>query len=67
MALFNDVYCQIFDRIITEEQWNKHLFSSRHIHREVKGYWPTYFPQRKLSREEGMILENAFWEMNFWN
>ena len=33
------------------------------MHREVKGYWPAFFPQRKLTRDEGMKLERAFWEM----
>ena len=60
MALFNDTYCQICDRFITKEQWNKHLFSSRLLHREVNGYWPAYFPQRKLTRDESSILEKAF-------
>ena len=60
MALFNDIYCQVCDRFITKEQWNKHLFSSRLLHREDNGFWPAYFPQRKLTRDEGMILEKAF-------
>ena len=63
MALFNDIFCQICDRFYTKERWNKHLFSSRHLHREVNGYWPTFFPQRKLTRDEGIKLERAFWEM----
>ena len=65
MALFKDVYCQICDRFYTKEQWNKHLYSSRHLHRTVNGYWPAYFPQRKPIREEGVKLEKAFWEMIF--
>ena len=65
MVLFNDTYCQICCRYYTKEQWNKHLYSSRHLHREVHGYWPAFFPQRKLTRDEGMQLEKAFWEMIF--
>ena len=65
MAIFNDIFCQICDRFYTEEQWNKHLYSSRHLHREVNGYWPAFFPQRKLTRDEGIKLEKAFWEMIF--
>ena len=65
MTLFNDVYCQICDRFYTKEQWNKHLHSSRHLHREVNGSWPAFFLQRKLTRDEGMKLEKAFWEMIF--
>ena len=61
MALFNDIFCQICDRFYTKEQWNKHLYSSRHLHREVNGYWPSFFPQRKLTRDEGIKLEKAFW------
>ena len=63
MALFNDIFCQICDRFYTKEQWNKHLYSSRHLHREVNRYWPMFFPQRKLTRDEGNKLERAFWEM----
>ena len=63
MALFKDIFCQICDRFYTKERWNKHLFSSRHLHREVNGYWPMFFPQRKLTRDEGIKLERAFWEM----
>ena len=63
MAIFNDVFCQICDRFYTKEQWNKHLYSSRHLHREVNGYWPSFFPQRKLFKDEGVKLEKAFWEV----
>ena len=62
MALFNVVFCRICVRF-TEEQWNKHLFSCKYLHGEVNGYWPASFPQRKLTRDEGMKLEEAFWEM----
>ena len=41
----------------------KHLYSSRHLHREVNGYWPAFFTQRKLTRDEGKKLEKAFWEV----
>ena len=63
MVLFNDTYCQICDRFNTKEQWNKHLYSSRHLHREINAYWPALFPQRKLTRDESIELEKAFWEM----
>ena len=63
MALFNDIFCQICDRFFTKERWNKHLYSSRQLHREINGYWPMFFPQRKLTRDEGMRLERAFWEL----
>ena len=63
MAFFNDIFCQICDRFYTKERWNKHLFSSRHLQREVNGYWPAFFPQRKLTRDEGIKLEKAFWEV----
>ena len=63
MAIFNDIFCQICDRFYTKERWNKHLYSSRHLHREVNGYWPAFFPQRKLTRDEGIKLEKAFWEV----
>ena len=65
MALYNDVYCQFCDKLVTKGQWNKHFYSSRPLHREVNGFWPAFFPQRKLTRDEGMILEKVFWEMTF--
>ena len=60
MALFNDVYCQVCDRFITEERWNKHLYSSKYSHRKVNGYWPAFFPQKKLTRNDGIKLGKAF-------
>ena len=65
MALFNDIFCQICDRFYTKERWNKHLYSSRHLHREINGYWPAFFPQRKPFKDEGVKLEKAFWEVIF--
>ena len=67
MSILDDTYCQLCERFITKEDWNKHLYSSRHLHREVNGYWPAYFPQRKLTGDEGMILEKAFWKMIYAN
>ena len=43
MALFNDIFCQICDRFYIKERWNKHLYFSRHLHREVNRYWPAFF------------------------
>ena len=65
MTLFNDIFCQIRDRFYTKERWNKHLYSSRHLHREINGYWPAFFQQTKLIRDEGIKLEKAFWEVIF--
>ena len=61
MALFNDIFCQICDRFYTKERWYKHLYSSRHL--VVNGYRPAFFPQRKLTRDESIKLEKAFWEV----
>ena len=63
MPLFNDLFCQTCDRFYTEEQWNKHLYSNRQLPREVNRYRPAFFPQRKLTGDEGMKLERAFWEV----
>ena len=49
MSILDDTYCQLSERLITKEQWNKCFFSSRHVHREVNGYWPAYFPQKKTN------------------
>ena len=65
MAIFNDIFCQICDRFITKKRWNIHLYSSGHLPREVNGYWPSFFPQRKLTREEGVKLEKVSWEVIF--
>ena len=67
MSILDDTYCQLCERFITKEDWNKHLYSSRHLHREMNGYWPAYFPQRKLTGDEGMTLEKAFWKMIYAN
>ena len=65
MSILDDTYCQICDRFYIKEQWDKHLYSSRHLHREVNGYQPAYFPQRKLTGDESIKLEKAFWKMFF--
>ena len=33
------------------------------MYKEINGYWPAFFPQRKLTRNEGIKLEKAFWEV----
>ena len=48
---------------MTKEQWNNHLSSRRHLHQEVNGYHPDFFPQRKLGKHENIILEKALWKM----
>ena len=45
MSFLDDTYRQLFERFITKEQWNKHLYSSRHLHKKAYGYTPAYFPQ----------------------
>ena len=40
LAFFNDTSCQLCGRFISKEKWNKHLYSSRHLHKELNGYWP---------------------------
>ena len=52
-----------FATFITKEQRKEHQNSSRHLHREVYGYQPAYFPQRKLTGDEGSRLEKAFRKM----
>ena len=65
MAFFIDTFCRLCERFITKEQGNKHLYSSRHLHRKENGYWPSYFPQRNLIGDESSRLQKAFWEMIF--
>ena len=31
----------------------------------MNGYWPVSFPQKKLTRDEGSILQKDFWERIF--
>ena len=59
MSFLEDIYCQLCERFITKEQWNNHLYSSRHLHK--KGF----FPQRILTGDESIKLEKAFWKMFF--
>ena len=65
MTFFNNIYCQFCERFITTEQWKNCLHSSRHLHEVVNGYWPAYFPQKKLTGDESSVFEKAFWEMIF--
>ena len=65
MSLLYDTYCQLCERFITKEQWNIHLYSSRHLHKKADGYTPFCFPKRQLIGDEGNTLERAFWKMFF--
>ena len=48
MSFLDDTYCQLCERFITKEQWNKHLYSSRHLHKKA------YFPNRRLIGDESI-------------
>ena len=65
MSFIDDTYCQLCETFITKERWNKHLYSSRPLHKKAYGYTPAYFPNRKLIGEENSILVKAFWKMYF--
>ena len=65
MSFFNDTICQLCERFITKEDWFSYFYSSRHLHREVFGYWPTYFAQRNLVRDESNKPQKAFRKMFF--
>ena len=41
------------------------MYSKRHLHREVQGYWLAYFIQKKLIRDENFLLEKAFRKIFF--
>ena len=38
MAVFNHKDYQLRQKSITKEEWNRHLFSSKHLHREAHGF-----------------------------
>ena len=40
MSFLDDTYCQLCERFITKKQWNKHLYSSRHLRKKAYGYTP---------------------------
>ena len=63
MALFSNMNCQICDRFITEEQWNNHLFSSRHLKNRTEWILARVIFTKNKTSDEGGILEKAFWEM----
>ena len=65
MSFLDDTYCQLCERFISKEQWNKHLYSSKHLHKKADGYVPAYFPQRRLTGDESIKIEKAFWKMFF--
>ena len=52
MSFLDDIFCQLCERFVTKEQWNKHLYSSRHLHKKVYGYTQAYFPNRRLIGDE---------------
>ena len=65
MSFFGDTFCQLRERFITEEYWNKHLYSIRHLHKKVYGYTPAYFPNQNRTGDEGSKLGKKFWKRFF--
>ena len=65
MSFLNDTYCQLCEKLITKEQWNKQLYSARLLHKKAYGYTPVYFPNRKLTGDESSFFEKAFWKVSF--
>ena len=65
MSFLYDTYCQLCERFITKEKWNNHLYCSRRLHKKAFGYYPASFPQSKLTGDESIKLEKAFWKMFF--
>ena len=63
MSILDDNYCQLCERVIAKEQWNIHLYSSKHLHREAHDYWPAYFPHKELTSDEINKLQKAVWKM----
>ena len=57
MSFIDDTYCQLCESFITKEQWNKHLYSSRHLHNKAYGYKPAYLLNRRLIGDEANTLE----------
>ena len=37
VVLFNNTDCLFCERFKTKDQWNKHVYSNRPLHREVNG------------------------------
>ena len=65
MAFHKDTYCQICENFVTKEQRKMHLYCSRRLRKDVKGYWPDYLSTKKFTTDEISRLEKAFREMVF--
>ena len=57
MSFLDDTYCQLCERFIAKEQWNKHLYSIRYLHKKAYGYTPAYFPNRRL-----LVMNPTYWK-----
>ena len=64
MSLVDDTYCQLCERFITKEQWNNHLYSSRHLHEEMNGYTPAYV--RVFHKGNWLVLKILYLKRHFW-
>ena len=62
---FFDTYCQLCERFLTKEQWNKPLYSHRFLHKEVNGYCLAIFSNRKVTGYQSSRLGKAFWKIVF--
>ena len=56
MSLLDNTYCQLCEKFITKQKWDKHVYSSGLSHKEANGQKPTYFPIRKLTSDESTKL-----------
>ena len=65
MAFFEDIFYQLCERFITKKRWKRHLYCSRHLHREANGFWPAFVPQGKLTGDESSLHEKPFCGMIF--
>ena len=50
---------------LTKEEWNKHLFTNKHLRRQTKGYRAAFFPDRKVTSDGSKKIEKAFWKIVF--
>ena len=47
---------------LLKKQWDKHFYSSRHLHREANASWPAFFLQGELNKADDSKLAKVFWK-----
>ena len=65
ISFLDDTYCHLCESFSTKKEWNKHLWSTRHLLTKAHTFWTGNFLNRKLTGDESTKPEKNFCKMFF--